>query len=68
MSVIVADSLLAIEDWILYQKNGALATFSIDRDTLKVNVERASGNFSDIMLLKEIESPDFKDLLCKSQV
>lgn len=57
IEVIVADSLLAIEDWILYQKNGALATFSKDLDTIKINVERASGNDSDIMLLKEIESP-----------
>lgn len=60
VSVIVADSLLSIGDWILYQRNGALASFSIEQDTLRIQVERASGNLSDLLIYKEIGLPGIK--------
>jgi hypothetical protein len=60
VEVIVADSLVTIDHWTLYHRNGALASFFIHEDTLKIDVERASGLISDIQLMIDMEYVAFK--------
>ncbi len=63
VEVIVADSLVTIDPWTLYHRNGALASFFIHEDTLKIDVERASSLISDIQLMIDMEYVAFKSEL-----
>lgn len=60
ITVIIADSLVTIGEWILYQRNGALAMLSVEQETVRIEVEWVSGDLSDVMLLRDVTLPDLK--------